>query len=154
MRTCWEARGWNSQLDGIGNNLSPGCLTIINGLFEEVIQKEIVQFWIFVIGLLNVSKEDWSNDTSTSPHESNATVVQLPIEYFGGLTQKHEPLGVGHDFGSVQGFPDVFNEFCFVSSILGLFRTLEDFTGSEPFSLEILEKRLFTWGNNDEGKKH
>ena len=46
-----------------------------------------------------------SNDAATSPHEGDASVVELPTELLGRFPHQHESLSVRYDFGGVERFP-------------------------------------------------
>lgn len=50
----------------------------------------------------DVSEEDRADDTSSTPHESDARVVEFPAVIMGSGTHEHESLGVGDEFGGVQ----------------------------------------------------
>ena len=39
-----------------------------------------------------------SDDTSSSPHQSNSAVVQIPFLFLGGFAHQHEALSIGDDF--------------------------------------------------------
>lgn len=43
----------------------------------------------------DVSEEDRADDTSSTPHESDARVVEFPAVIMGSGTHEHESLGVG-----------------------------------------------------------
>ncbi len=107
---CGEAGGRDSQLDGLGDDLAPGCLRVVDRLPEEVVEQEVVQLGVLVIGGLDVAQEHAPDDAAAPPHQGDSAIVQLPVEHLGRLPQQHEPLGVGDDLGRVQGLPDVLNK--------------------------------------------
>ena len=43
------------------------------------------------------------DDTASPPHESDASVVEVPPKLLGGLPQQHEALGVRHNLARIQG---------------------------------------------------
>ena len=43
-----------------------------------------------------------SDDTTSTPHEGDATIVEIPVEHLGCFTEQHEALCVRHNLGSVQ----------------------------------------------------
>ena len=60
----------------------------MNGIFEEIINKEIVKGWVFVKSLLDVTQESRFDDATSSPHQRNSSVVQIPAKFNGGLNSK------------------------------------------------------------------
>ena len=89
---------------------------------EEVVEKKIVETWVLVKCSFDVAKESDKkfdvkdqisfrnmectlpapDDTASSPHESNASIVEVPPELLSGLPEKHEALCVGHDLAGVE----------------------------------------------------
>ena len=75
----------------------------MDGIPEEIIQKQIIQSWVLVKGSLDISKRPGPDDASTPPHEGNATIIQVPSKFLDCQPGEHERLGVGHDLAGVQG---------------------------------------------------
>lgn len=92
-----EAGRGNAQEDGIGDHLPPRGLTLGNLSAEKVIEEEIVQVAVFLKGSLDISQKDRANDAPATPHESNATIVELPVELARSLSQQHKALRVRND---------------------------------------------------------
>src|SRR5262245_44025192 len=74
-----ERRDGNAFLGGHGHNVAPGALGFLDLAFEKLIQKQIRELRIFVEGFLDVPKEAAANDASTAPHQSDATVIEIPF---------------------------------------------------------------------------
>lgn len=98
-----EAGRGNAQEDGIGDHLAPGGLALGDLSAEEVVEEEVVQTVVLLKGRLDVPQEDGANDAPSTPHERNATVVELPVELARSLTQQHEALRVRDDLRGVEG---------------------------------------------------
>ena len=43
-----------------------------------------------------------ADNAPSSPHQCNGAIVQFPSVTFGSLTEKHEPLGIRHNLGSIK----------------------------------------------------
>ena len=77
-------RGY-AQLDRIGYHFSPGFLSAINSFPEEVVQQQVIQIRILVIGGFDVAQKHGPDDTSAAPHQRYSAIVEFPIEDFGGF---------------------------------------------------------------------
>jgi hypothetical protein len=108
-----ECRRWNSQSCAFSNDITPRRLSLVDCLVEEIIEQQVLQFIVLypldcgvgggtLVGFGDVSEEDGADDTASTPHESDARVVEFPAVVVGGGTHEHETLGVGDEFGSVQ----------------------------------------------------
>lgn len=53
-------------------------------LVDEVrVEEQVLQVGVLVEGFLNVAQELRSDDATTSPHQGDASVVQVPVELLG-----------------------------------------------------------------------
>lgn len=43
-----------------------------------------------------------SNDTASSPHQSDSSKVKLPSQVFGSFSHQHKALGIGHYLRGIQ----------------------------------------------------
>ena len=50
-------------------------LTLVNCVTEEIVEQKVSQVGIIVVRGLNVSQEDWANDATASPHQSDPAIV-------------------------------------------------------------------------------
>ena len=73
----------------------------------------------FMENLINGQPYAPSDDAASSPHESNPSVVELPVVDLGCLPHEHESLGIGHDLRGIESLSNVLNEFLLVSRVLG-----------------------------------
>jgi len=112
------AEGWHRDpgLDGKGNHVSPPGLSGVNSLVEEVVEKEVFKIWLLAVGRGDVLQEDGSDDATTTPHEGNGRLVELPAVLLGGSLHQHETLGVRDDLGGVQALLKVLEECSLVTS--------------------------------------
>lgn len=84
-----------------GSSSSPTSLSSKYSVFEEVIKKEIGELRVLVESLLDLTKELGADDTTTTPHKGDGSIVQLPLVLRGGLTKESVALCVGNDLGGV-----------------------------------------------------
>ena len=47
-----------------------------------------------------------ADDASSTPHQSNGAIVELPAIIFGCLAKQHESLGIRHNLGSIQSLDE------------------------------------------------
>lgn len=80
-----EARGWDSPEGTLGNDVSPTWLGVVNSLVEEVVEQQVLELWVAAVGVGNVLQEDGADDATTTPHEGDLWLVQLPAVLTGGL---------------------------------------------------------------------
>ena len=89
----------------------------LDGVLEEIVQKQVSQVGVLVEGLLDVAKETTekrggslktknqsspANDAPSPPHQGNGAVVELPAVVDSSLSEEHEPLGIRHYLGCIQ----------------------------------------------------
>ena len=67
----------------------------MDGLVEEIIVKQVFQFWIGAVRLCDIFQEDRTDNATTTPHQSNFRLIQFPVVFLGGVLDKHKALGVG-----------------------------------------------------------
>ena len=48
---------WDTQFDGLCDDVTPSSLTLGHGVLEEGVQQEVAQFRLFVEGFLDFTKE-------------------------------------------------------------------------------------------------
>jgi hypothetical protein len=61
------------------NLLSPPSLCLVDSLVEEVVEKQVLEVRVGAVRLGDVLQEDRSNDATSTPHERNFGLVQLPL---------------------------------------------------------------------------
>lgn len=80
-----------------------------------------------------------SDDATSSPHEGDAGVVEVPLVLLCGLAHEHEALGVRDDLRGVQGLLEVVDELLLVAlEGLGL-GSSEDLAGADSLRLQARE---------------
>ena len=115
-----EGWSWDTLGGSQSNSLSPARLSLGDSLSEELVEQQVLQLRVLSVGLGDFSQEDRSDDTATSPHQSDGRVVELPVVSLTGFTDQHETLGVRDNLGSVQGLLQVVNELLLVlDGVLG-----------------------------------
>ena len=55
-----------------------------------------------LVGFCDVAEEDGPDDTTSTPHECDARVIEFPAIVVCGGTHKHESLGIGDKFRRIQ----------------------------------------------------
>ena len=129
-----EGRSGNTPLGGGSNNLSPAVLGLVNGVVEELVEEQVLELGVLAVGLGDLTQEDRSDNAATSPHESNAGIVELPTVLLTGLTDKHKALGVRDNLGGIKGLLEVVDKLLLVAVKLGAGAT-EDLRGSNTLVL-------------------
>ena len=57
----------------------------MDGVPEEIIQEQVVKAGVLVKGRLDVAEEARPDDAASSPHQSNAAIVEVPAKLLGSL---------------------------------------------------------------------
>jgi hypothetical protein len=82
-----ESWGWDTEEGGLGDNVSPSWLCLVDSLVEEIIEEQVLKIWVLAVSGGDVLQENGSDDATTAPHESNGWLVELPFVFLGGLEQ-------------------------------------------------------------------
>lgn len=114
-----EGGGWDTEESGLGDDVSPAGLRLVDGLVEEVVEEEVLEVGVAAVSSGDVLQEDGSDDASSAPHEGNGWLVELPAVLLGSLLHQHETLGVGDDLGGVKSLLKVLEELLLVTLELG-----------------------------------
>lgn len=77
-----------------------------------------------------------ADDTATTPHERNATIIQFPVELSGSLPEQHEALCIGDNLAGIQGLADVLHKLLLVAAVLGGGWALKHFAGVNTLILK------------------
>jgi hypothetical protein len=110
------SRDGDSPKSRLGNDTPPSGRSLLDGLLEKVVEQEGLELVVLLESLGDVGQEDGLDDTTSSPHLGDTSVVQRPTVFLSGLTHEHESLGVGHDLGGVKGLFEVIDELLLVTS--------------------------------------
>src|ERR1039458_8780186 len=131
-----ERRSGYAELDGGHDRLAPGCLVLVDGAQEELVEEQVVEVLLFVEGGLDVAQELAANNATAAPHESDTAHVQVPAVLLGSGFEQHVALRVGDDLGAIEGAAHILNE-CGTVADGGLrLGSLEDLGGGDALVFE------------------
>jgi len=122
---CAESRCWDTPESTLADNVSPSWLSMVNGLGEEIVEQQILKVGVAAVGIGDVLQKDGSDNATTTPHQSNRWLVQLPLVLLCGILNQHETLGIGDNLGGIQSLLKVGQELFLVSVELWWFRSRE-----------------------------
>ena len=106
----WDADFYDNQLGGGADDSAPRSLVRFHRLPEIRVEQQVLQVFIFIIGLPDIAKETTPNDTATAPHQGNITKTQCPAIFSCSITHQHISLGIRHNFGSIERIMDILDE--------------------------------------------
>ncbi|KAH3667268.1 hypothetical protein OGAPHI_002917 [Ogataea philodendri] len=115
-----EGWGWDTGLNSKSESLSPSGLCLGNSLVEEWVEQQVLQVWVLSVSRGDLTQENRSDDTSSSPHESNGWEIELPAVLLGSFSDQHESLSIGDDLGGVKSLFQVVDESLLVSKLRSL----------------------------------
>lgn len=72
-------------MSALGDNVTPSLLSLVDGRVKEVVEEEVLEVGVGAVCLGDILQEDRSDDTSTTPHERNVGLVELPAVLLGSL---------------------------------------------------------------------
>lgn len=141
-----EGRGWDTPESTLADDVSPSGLSRVDGLVEEVIEQEVLQVRVLAVGAGDILEEDRADNATTTPHQGNGWLVELPLVLLGGLSNpiacqlrvldyvptarpggefftyvldQHKALGIGDDLGGIESLLKVRQELLLVALELG-----------------------------------
>jgi len=115
-----EARQRYAEQNSIGHRLTQRAFAFVDLASEEVVEEKIGELGILGERLLDVAQELTSNDAASSPHERNASVVQIPVESSRGFLEEHEALCIRDDLGGIQSQTDLLDVLGFIAFVLDI----------------------------------
>ncbi len=80
-----EGGGRDTEKSRLGDNISPARLSLVDCLFEEVVEQKVLEIVVFTIGRGDVLQEDRPDNASSAPHQCNGRLVELPLEFPSSL---------------------------------------------------------------------
>lgn len=81
-----ESWSWYTQRSSLADDFPPAWLGFVNGLVEEVVEQKILQLRVVAVCLGDVLQKNGSDDASSTPHERNRWLVELPLVLSGSLS--------------------------------------------------------------------
>ena len=117
------------------NDVSPAGLSLVDSLVEEVVEEQVLKVGVGTVGLGDVLQEDGADNASTTPHEGNLGLVELPLVLLGGVLDQHETLSVRDDLGGVEGLLEVVDESLLIAREAGA-GSIEETSSTATLSLE------------------
>jgi hypothetical protein len=86
-----------------------------------------------LIGLCDITQEDGTDDTSTSPHERNPRIIQFPPIVLCSSPHEHKPLSIRDEFGGIERLLEFIDKGPFVALETDVGGALEGFGGADTF---------------------
>lgn len=80
-----ESGSWDTEKSSLGDNVSPSWLSLVDSLVEEVVEEKVLKVVIGAVCSCDVLQEDGTDNASSTPHESDGWLVQLPTVLLGSL---------------------------------------------------------------------
>lgn len=131
-----ESGGGNTPEASLSDDTPPSGLCFVNSLVEEVVEEQRLEVLVLLVSGSDVTKEHTLDDTSTSPHTSNASVVQGPVQLLGSLPHEHKALRVRDDLGGIQCLFKIINELLLVTAEGFPLRAIDNFAGTHALLLD------------------
>ena len=83
-----ETWGWDTESSGLADNVSPSWLSLVDSLVEEIVKEKILELWVVAVSVGDILQEDGTDNASSTPHEGNGRLVELPLVLLGSLNEK------------------------------------------------------------------
>ena len=109
-----KGRGGNTIFNGVCNYFAPVGLGTGYRFNKIRVEQEVGQLWIAVIGFRYFLQKRSSDDATPSPNLSDFTEIQFPPVFFLRFSHKLEPLGIGTNFGAIEGISNGFDKGLFI----------------------------------------
>lgn len=106
LQGCRKSRDRQTVGDGQADNLPQGALIGVNLCQEEVVEQEIVQVRILVIGFGNLGQEFGLDDAASPENGSNGAVIEVPVIRFRRALVEGKALGISDDFRRIEALAD------------------------------------------------
>ena len=82
-----EGRGRDTPQGALGDDVSPSRLSLLDGSVEELVEEQVFEIWVSAVCLGDVLQEDGADNATTTPHERDFGLVELPLVLLGGLDE-------------------------------------------------------------------
>ena len=70
-QSCAESWCGNTPERTLADDIPPSWLSLVDGFVEEVVEEQVLEFWVVSVCTSDILEEDRSDDTSTTPHKRN-----------------------------------------------------------------------------------
>ncbi len=80
-----EGRGGYTEKCGLGNDISPAGLGLVDCCVEEVVEEQIFKVVVGSVGGRDVFEEDGADNAASTPHEGDGWLIELPAIFLGSL---------------------------------------------------------------------
>ena len=60
-------------------------MSLVDSLVEEIVEEKVLKVVIGIVGSGDILEENGTNDASSTPHESDGWLVELPLVFAGSL---------------------------------------------------------------------
>lgn len=114
-----EGRQRDTQNSSLADDVSPALLSVVDSVGEELVEQKVVEVRVVTVGVSDVLEENGTDNATTTPHESDGWVVQLPAILLSSLPDEHKALGVGDDLRGIEGLLKVIDESLLVTGEFG-----------------------------------
>lgn len=75
-----EGRRGDTPENGLCNDAAPTGLSLVDGLVEEVIEKQRLEVAVLLVRGGDIAQENRLDNATATPHARNASVVKVPVE--------------------------------------------------------------------------
>ena len=73
-----EGRGRYAEECGLGDDVAPARLRLVDCLVEEVVEEQVLEVGVGAVRGRDVLQEDGADDAAAAPHEGDGGLVELP----------------------------------------------------------------------------
>lgn len=129
-----EGRQRDTQDSSLADDVSPALLSVVDSVGEEAVEQKVVEVRVVTVGVGDVLEENGTDNATTTPHEGDGGVVQLPAVLLSSLPDEHKTLGVGDDLRGIEGLFKVIDESLLVTGELSV-RTAQDVASTDTLVL-------------------
>ena len=110
MERSREGRNGKAVGNGQADDLPQGALVGIDFSQEEIVEQEIIQLRILVIGFGDLGQKFGLDDAAGPENGSDGAVIEVPVIRFRSTLVEGKALGIGDDLGRIQALADGFDE--------------------------------------------
>src|ERR1700747_1442601 len=105
-----EAGPGDAEPDGGGYHVAPGLLGVGEVFAEVLVGQQRGQFGVVLVSGADAVEERGPDDAATAPDDGDLAEVEVPVVLLAADGHHVPALGVGDQFGCVQGLLDLVGE--------------------------------------------